>query len=98
MSEMFDPRTHTARPDELAGREIAITGASDRLGRNYRALLLALGLAATAAALLILTGLRPASAGTVLPVAMIGVVANTSMGVKVPPWLVLHVRNICGIA
>ncbi|HZC87694.1 MAG TPA: MFS transporter [Steroidobacteraceae bacterium] len=54
--------------------------ASDRLGRNYRALLLALGLAATAAALLILTGLRPASSGTVLPVAMIGVVAFCLLG------------------
>jgi sugar phosphate permease len=54
--------------------------ASDRLGRNCRALLLALGLAATAAALLILTGLRPASAGTVLPVAMIGVVAFCLLG------------------
>jgi hypothetical protein len=30
--------------------------------------------------------------------AMIGVTANTSTGVKVPPWLVLHVRNICCIA
>jgi hypothetical protein len=31
-------------------------------------------------------------------VAMIGVTANTSMGVKAPVWLVLHVRNICRIA
>ena len=54
--------------------------ASDRLGRNCRALLLALGLAATAAALLILTELRPESAGTVLPVAMIGVVAFCLLG------------------
>jgi OPA family glycerol-3-phosphate transporter-like MFS transporter len=54
--------------------------ASDRLGRNCRALLLALGLAATAVALLILTGLRPASAGTVLPVAMIGIVAFCLLG------------------
>lgn len=29
----FDPRKHGARPDELAGRVIAITGASDGLGR-----------------------------------------------------------------
>jgi OPA family glycerol-3-phosphate transporter-like MFS transporter len=54
--------------------------ASDRLGRNCRALLLALGLAATAAALLTLTGLRPASAGTVLPVAMIGIIAFCLLG------------------
>jgi MFS transporter, OPA family, glycerol-3-phosphate transporter len=54
--------------------------ASDLLGRNCRALLLALGLAATAVALLILTGLRPASAGVVLPVAMIGIVAFCLLG------------------
>jgi OPA family glycerol-3-phosphate transporter-like MFS transporter len=54
--------------------------ASDRLGRNCRALLLALGLAGTTAALLILTGLRPGSAGTVLPVAMIGIVAFCLLG------------------
>jgi sugar phosphate permease len=54
--------------------------ASDRLGRNCRALLLALGLAATAVALAILTSLRPASAGVVLPVAMIGVVAFCLLG------------------
>ena len=33
MTETFDPRTHRARPDELAGRVIAITGASAGLGR-----------------------------------------------------------------
>lgn len=33
MTDIFDPRTHLARPDELAGRVIAITGASDGLGR-----------------------------------------------------------------
>jgi NAD(P)-dependent dehydrogenase (short-subunit alcohol dehydrogenase family) len=33
MTATFDPRTHTPRPDELAGRVIAITGASDGLGR-----------------------------------------------------------------
>jgi OPA family glycerol-3-phosphate transporter-like MFS transporter len=54
--------------------------ASDRLGHNCRALLLALGLAATAVALLILTGLRPGSAGVVLPVAMIGIVAFCLLG------------------
>jgi sugar phosphate permease len=54
--------------------------ASDRLGRNCRALLLAVGLAATAVALLILTSLRPASSGTVVPVLMIGVVAFCLLG------------------
>jgi sugar phosphate permease len=54
--------------------------ASDRLGPNCRALLLALGLSATAVALAILTSLRPASAGLVLPVVMIGVIAFCLLG------------------
>src|SRR5438874_259216 len=33
MSNSFDPRTHTASPDELAGRVIAVTGASSGIGR-----------------------------------------------------------------
>ena len=33
MSDSFDPRTHIARPDELAGRVIAVTGASSGIGR-----------------------------------------------------------------
>jgi NAD(P)-dependent dehydrogenase (short-subunit alcohol dehydrogenase family) len=33
MSDSFDPRTHNSRPDELAGRVIAITGASSGIGR-----------------------------------------------------------------
>jgi NAD(P)-dependent dehydrogenase (short-subunit alcohol dehydrogenase family) len=33
MSPVFDPRTHTAAPDELAGRVIAITGAGSGIGR-----------------------------------------------------------------
>src|SRR6266403_3779221 len=33
MSDSFDPRSHSARPDELAGRVIAITGASSGIGR-----------------------------------------------------------------
>jgi sugar phosphate permease len=53
---------------------------SDRLGANCRALLLCLGLAATALALLILTMLRPASAGAVVPVLLIGIVAFTLLG------------------
>jgi sugar phosphate permease len=53
---------------------------SDRLGANARALLLLLGLAATATALLVLTRLSPASAGVLLPVAMIGLVAFCLLG------------------
>lgn len=33
MSDAFDPRTHEANPDELAGRVIAVTGASSGIGR-----------------------------------------------------------------
>src|SRR3569833_3228919 len=33
MRASFDPRTHNAHPDELAGRVIAITGASSGIGR-----------------------------------------------------------------
>jgi len=33
MTDSFDPRTHNSRPDELAGRVIAITGASSGIGR-----------------------------------------------------------------
>ena len=33
MSATFDPRTYVASPNELAGRVIAITGASDGIGR-----------------------------------------------------------------
>src|SRR5207248_2028310 len=54
--------------------------ASDRLGPNARSLLLVLGLAATAVALLVLTSLRPGSAGVVLPVAVIGLVAFCLLG------------------
>jgi OPA family glycerol-3-phosphate transporter-like MFS transporter len=53
---------------------------SDRLGSHCRALLLFFGLAATAAALLVLTSLRPGASGTVLPVVMIGVVAFCLLG------------------
>lgn len=54
--------------------------ASDRLGPNARSLLLVLGLAGTAVTLLILTSLRPAAAGVVLPVAMTGIVAFCLLG------------------
>jgi sugar phosphate permease len=53
---------------------------SDRLGADCRALLLCFGLAATALALVILTLLRPGSAGVVLPVVMIAIVAFTLLG------------------
>lgn len=33
MTDGFDPRNHRAQPDELAGRVIAVTGASSGLGR-----------------------------------------------------------------
>jgi NAD(P)-dependent dehydrogenase (short-subunit alcohol dehydrogenase family) len=33
VSTAFDPRRHQARPEELAGRVIAVTGAGDGLGR-----------------------------------------------------------------
>jgi OPA family glycerol-3-phosphate transporter-like MFS transporter len=54
--------------------------ASDRLGHNGRALLLILGLAGTAAGLLVLTQLHPGTAGTVVPIVMIGVVAFCLLG------------------
>ena len=53
---------------------------SDRLGANCRALLLFLGLSATAIALVVLTLLRPGTAGVVLPVVMIAIVAFTLLG------------------
>lgn len=54
--------------------------ASDRLGHNCRALLLVLGLAGTAAGLLILTLLHPGTSGTLLPVVMIGVIGFCLLG------------------
>ena len=33
LTDSFDPRAHRARPDELSGRVIAVTGASSGLGR-----------------------------------------------------------------
>jgi sugar phosphate permease len=53
---------------------------SDRLGKNSRALLLILGLAATAAALLFFATLRPGVAGSALPVLMMGVVGFCLLG------------------
>ncbi len=53
---------------------------SDRLGHHCRALLLLGGLAATAAALLVLMTLKPGTAGSVLPVAVVALVAFCLMG------------------
>jgi sugar phosphate permease len=53
---------------------------SDRLGLNGRSLLLFLGLAATAAALLLLMSLHPAGVPALLPVAAIGLVAFCLLG------------------
>jgi MFS transporter, OPA family, glycerol-3-phosphate transporter len=54
--------------------------ASDRLGHHSRALLLLGGLAACAAALLVLTTLRPGAGGPLVPVAMVALVAFCLMG------------------
>ena len=53
---------------------------SDKLGHHCRALLLLGGLAATAAALLTLTTLKPGAPGSVLPIMMVGLVAFCLMG------------------
>ena len=53
---------------------------SDRLGLNGRSLLLFLGLAATAAALLVLVSVRPHGADSLFPLATIGVVAFCLLG------------------
>jgi sugar phosphate permease len=54
--------------------------ASDRLGPNTRALLLVGGLAATAAALLLLTSMHATLLGAVVPVMVIGLVAFCLLG------------------
>ena len=53
---------------------------SDKLGHHCRALLLVGGLAATAAALLVLMTLKPGGAGPLLPVLMVGLVAFCLIG------------------
>ena len=58
-----------------------ITGwLSDRLGVNGRALILFLGLAATAAALLMLMSMRSSTSGALLPLLAIGIVAFCLLG------------------
>ena len=54
--------------------------ASDRLGPNTRALLLVGGLAATAAALLLLTSMHSSPLGAIVPVMVIGLVAFCLLG------------------
>ncbi|MGO9804314.1 MAG: MFS transporter [Steroidobacteraceae bacterium] len=54
--------------------------ASDRLGHRCRALLLVIGLAATAAALFVFTTLKSSTAAPVLPVVMIGLVGFCLLG------------------
>lgn len=53
---------------------------SDRLGEHGRSLILLVGLAATAGALLVLMGLRTGTTGPALPLAMIGLVAFCLLG------------------
>lgn len=53
---------------------------SDRLGVNGRSLLLFLGLAATAATLLVLMSMRSSSAGPLLPLVAIGTIAFCLLG------------------
>src|SRR5580704_16867838 len=53
---------------------------SDRLGVNGRALILFVGLTATAAALLALMSIRPSSSGSLLPLIAIGAIAFCLLG------------------
>jgi OPA family glycerol-3-phosphate transporter-like MFS transporter len=53
---------------------------SDRIGVNGRSLVLFLGLAATAAALLLLMSMRSSAAGSVLPLVAIGIIAFCLLG------------------
>jgi OPA family glycerol-3-phosphate transporter-like MFS transporter len=53
---------------------------SDRLGANGRALLLFLGLAATASALLLLMSMRASTVGALLPLGAIGIIAFCLLG------------------
>ncbi len=60
---------------------VVVTGwLSDRLGVNGRSLLLFLGLAATAAALLLLMSMRPSTSAATLPLLTIGVIAFCLLG------------------
>jgi len=60
---------------------VLVTGwLSDRLGVNGRALIMFVGLLATAATLLLLTGIRSSSTGPLLPLLAIGTVAFCLLG------------------
>ena len=59
---------------------IATGWLSDRLGANSRAAVMAVGLLATAAALLTLTLLRPSTVGPLLPLVAIGTTAFCLLG------------------
>ncbi len=60
---------------------VLITGwLSDRLGVNGRSLILFVGLGATAVALLVLTGMRSSSSGSLLPLLAIGTIAFCLLG------------------
>ncbi len=60
---------------------VVVTGwLSDRLGVNGRSLLLFLGLAATAAALMLLMSLRPSTTAAPLPLLIIGLIAFCLLG------------------
>ena len=65
----------------LGAVSVILTGwLSDRLGPNSRAAIMAIGLAATTAALLALMSLRPSSTGPLLPLAAIGTTALCLLG------------------
>ncbi len=65
----------------LGAVSVILTGwLSARLGPNSRAAIMAIGLTATATALLVLMSLRPSSAGPLLPLVAIGVTALCLLG------------------
>jgi sugar phosphate permease len=67
-------------PGVGAASVIASGWLSDRIGVNGRALVLFLGLAAAAMALLLLTSMRSGGAGSLLPLVAIGVIAFCLLG------------------
>ena len=67
-------------PGVGAASVLATGWLSDRLGMNGRSLILFLGLAATAAALLVLMSMRSSSSGSLLPLLAIGTIAFCLLG------------------
>ncbi|HEY4771448.1 MAG TPA: MFS transporter [Steroidobacteraceae bacterium] len=59
---------------------LAVGYLSDRMGANGRALIMFLGLAATAAALLLLMSMRPSTSASWLPIIAIGIIAFCLLG------------------